>query len=186
MSEKGHNKEGSEYYRKTRQGIHHWKREKTLKSLYILRSILGDSYSLDYLDSHFESLVKLVESRKKYNEYFKNKVYFNKQDNQIYIFSFISEDDGKMVIQTSTYGKYRGRDDESGLFTMTLDKALLLLRSEVLIPMDISVSTIKSKWSKLTREYYAKREAFEIKTHNELIDKLFKEFVSDSAVFDNI
>jgi hypothetical protein len=150
--------------------------EKTLENFRKLQKVLGRDYSFDYIDSHFDILIRLIDTRKKYNKFFNEKIWFNKTDNQIWVFSFIGHYDNDIIIQTSTFGKYRGRNDCSETPNVTLDKVLTLIDSNTLIPLNIEYGEFESVWKGLTSDYYRKIEAFEIKTHNELIDQLFNKF----------
>ena len=153
--------------------------EKTLENLKIVASKTNNKSHLDYVDEHFDALVELIEARKKYNKKFKDKLYYNTHNKQIYRFSFISEYDNKLNLQVSTYGKYRGRDDCSGTPTMTLNEGLMLIKSKILIPLKIKDSEFKDLWKELTSIYYKKRETFEIETHNILVQELYKKFKID-------
>jgi hypothetical protein len=149
--------------------------EKTLENMKALKKQLKDRYDLDYIEQHFDGLLKLVAARKKYDPMFKDTVYFNKHDHQVYVFSFITGED-ELEVQASMYGKYRGRDDTSDMKPLRLDDVLLLLESGRLVKLDMTPGDLERKWSELTADYYRKREAYEIKTHDEAVEKLFKEF----------
>jgi len=174
MTEKGHNENGGVFYRNTKQGEHYWKREKTLESMYVIQKKLD--VSLDYVDKHFDTLVKLIDSREQYNKLFKDKIYWNKTDNQFWVFHYITQYNDELIVQTETYGKYRGRDDSSETPNVTLQEALILIDSGRLVKMDISYNTFENEWDRLTSDYYEKRKAYEIKIHDELIDKLFNTY----------
>ncbi len=150
--------------------------EKTLENLKIVASKTNNNDHLNYVDRHFDILVKLIEARKKYNKKFRNKLYYNTFDKQIYRFSFISQYDDELILQVSTYGKYRGRDDYSETPQMTLNEGLVLIKSKRLIPLKIKDSEFKDLWEELTSVYYKKRETFEIETHNTLVQELYEKW----------
>jgi hypothetical protein len=177
MTEKGHNKEGAMFYRNTKQGEHYWKREKTLESMRKIKDMLGDNYTLDYIDSHFFELVDLIDMRERYDHLFKRKVYFNKEDNQIYLLHFLTNCGfNKFQVQVEAYGKNRGNYSCSELYTTPMKNLIKLINNHTLVPLDVSVRDIKNEWDELTDSYYEELEKYEIKIHNRLIDKLFSKF----------